>query len=290
MCELREAPEDLIDAAKSLKNFLGHIFEYSQHLDNHTLALNVDCISNFASSSPSFDLRNALDVTEMFDHLLEQWLSTLPNWVPKNFRGARFRIVRQLALDLALSSLRVFLQKTRADPEGIQSSEVSQLIFREATTSSESPTVEVQEESAETRLRRYAVSITVQSRSSVPNILADWPATPGLNPALYSYDTNRKSLIETVCDDKIDTKDQPYYLGQTQRSHAPKKYMSQQSTHDSSIEFSFHQTLRQGKDVNSALLSSQVDEVPMTQPDRGIFGSRAVYKQKKIKKQRVAGF
>ncbi|CCU77268.1 hypothetical protein BGHDH14_bgh02802 [Blumeria hordei DH14] len=290
MCELREAPEDLSDVTKSLKTFLDHVFEYSQRLDNQTLALNVDYISNLASSSPSLNLRNNLDVTEMFDHLLEQWISTLPSWVPNRFRGARFRIIRGLALDIELSSLRVFVQKTRADPEGLQSREAPNLNLSETTTRSESPTLDFQEESAESRLRRYAVSITVQSRSSVPDILADWPAMPGLNPALYTHEANRKPLVETICDNKIETKYQQYPSEQTKRSHAHNKHMSQQCTSDTNIEFSFHPTLRQGKDVNPALFSSQVDEVPMTQPDRGIFGSRAVYKQKKIKKQRMAGF
>jgi RNA polymerase I-specific transcription initiation factor RRN6 len=137
------------------------------------------------------------------------------------------------------------------------------------------------EDPAITRLRQYAVSIKSRPDTGKSRILSEWPTLPGVDPATYTY----KGLpAESEMEDS------------EQESRAAKKEAARRRRRtENFVQRSTAQSSRavspvgsQATELPALPFSSQpMQELPMTQPDRGAFGSR---KRKGKKKQRTACF
>jgi RNA polymerase I-specific transcription initiation factor RRN6 len=274
-------------------------------------------------------------LSDVYDKMIECWISCLPLQTPGQTRLAKERIVRDIAAELCLSSLSVTIHnKSGFPPESIkplerfdltlpvrprsnfssQESGASQVLdtkdtlgafytttvrvptltstpphTREETAPSRAPV----EDSSILRLRSYALSINPQPplSATASSILEHWPTTPGLDPANYSWEMTCKATAE-IWDEDGDEEDAISRRKEERHRHRTEKFLKRQRVNPGSTASQPVPTISFGSQPNLAvnITSSQPTEnaLPMTQPDRGVFGSRLG--QKSWKKRRIKGF
>ncbi|RKF73840.1 hypothetical protein GcM1_242081 [Golovinomyces cichoracearum] len=218
ICDLDPVSEDLSHVEMVLKDFIDNLYLETGIGSSKCLVLNE--IHAFAGIGSSLELGTAPNLTHIFDKLLEQWLTNLPQQVSDGFRGVRFRIIRKIALDIYLSSFGISLRMKEPSNEIQEPVELevdqdlnSQNTFFETQSistqgwksqeqylpSSSMPTQSTQldnhtssesfqEDPSISRLRQYAISIKSESIFERPSFLNDWPSEPGSDPDLYSYE------------------------------------------------------------------------------------------------------
>ncbi|PBP20490.1 hypothetical protein BUE80_DR008811 [Diplocarpon rosae] len=265
------------------------------------------------------------DLLRIFDQLVEYWMADLPANLPNLARHTKFKAVRQLTLELGLSSIGMSLQcRASSVPVAIQAADdvfTESMISKDrgtmrdsspAFSSSQLATVQSEaclptstatpslyshgtpvsgllEDQAIARLRRYAPTIKAKleigTRANT-SILSHWPSEPGADPKEYCYEATKQTYAATKAGDE------------DRRSLRKEKARRRRRTEEfvKAVEpaVSRRLSLFSGSQPEMATrtFSSQVmDELPMTQPDRGTFGGRTVPKStKKAKKPRTAGF
>ena len=271
-----------------------------------------------------------LDLLKVFDHLVGNWMATLPLDVSNAARGAKFRIIHQLAFELSMSSVALSLRNkassikiptsgdvnrpvsvppTPRDPGYLRdssparfSSQLAALPDHRMTlglpTPDPTPSLyshptsasELLEDLAITRLRQYAVSIQAKPDFGRSSILSHWSSIPGQDPAEYSWGKVQKAA-ENAEEDYAIRKEEARRRRRTERFLRQERAraagsMSQPMLPELAAPFGSQPELQY-----QAISSQLTDDLPMTQPDRGTFGSRAAQKtKKKQKKQRAAGF
>ena len=157
---------------------------------------------------------------------------------------------------------------------------------------SASSTLDLSEDSAISRLLQYTYHIKPSSDITYTksSILSHWPSTPGVDPATYSWEAIQEAAkVAAIGDEKGHTTRRE----NARRKKRAEKYLSQQRA--SAAERASQPTAMafgsQPDAVHDTFSSQPVDNLPMTQPDRGVFGSRVVSRNKvKAKKRRAAGF
>jgi RNA polymerase I-specific transcription initiation factor RRN6 len=320
--------EDLEQGAPVLRNFLESLklneepdSSSSLVLSNLTLCPGIGFQTLRDSQLP--------DLLKVYDQVAENWISNLPLRVSGLTRLAKFKIARKVAVELCLSSIGISLcNKSSQVPTALElDAEELPALNRSVITSREgSPAVrssqilsgalderafglptpaqtpslysqshasasEYAEDPAISRLRQYAVSIKAKPDLGSSKILFHWPQAPGVDPATYSWGETQK---KAAADESGEETDHGKRREAARRKRTTERFLSREST--AAVESYSQPTLtpfRSQPDVGQYPASSQTiaDDVPMTQPDRGAFGSRSAQQGKqKQKKKRTAGF
>lgn len=288
---------------------------------------NDELLSSIAVSSlvtcPGLDLSSINEsglpeLKRIYGFLVDKWITSLPPDVSNVTRGSRFKIVRNIAVELYLSSISISLQiidpvetahpeddtgqqiegdETRgSSPATFYSSRMSEIAegspgpapstpTRHSSVFSQSQetlTSDVIEDPAITRLRQYAPSIRDRPELGKSRLLSEWPSAPGVDPSTYSYKP-------PVLDDS-DEKSHQIKREIARRKKRTKKFL--QRNRETASQASTTPFGSQPPDAVRPGFSSQpTQDVPMTQPDRGAFGSRHMAgKKNQQKKPRAAGF
>jgi RNA polymerase I-specific transcription initiation factor RRN6 len=258
------------------------------------------------------------NLLRIYDQVCEHWMTSLPLKVSNLARFSKFKVARRVAVELCLSSIAVSIHKISSAANEIPSTGGNLPLCGEAPndppfsmspnvamnpppgaafslpTPSRTPSVyshisndtsEVIENASVTRLRQYAVSIKPRSGLRYSALLAQWPSTPGVDPAQYSW----RSMADEI-EDEIDSRRRREELRRRRRTErflqGGRMKESQSSSQPTVMRSGSQPELGQ-----PAASSQSVGDVPMTQPDRGVFGARfAMPGQKKKGKRRAAGF
>lgn len=151
---------------------------------------------------------------------------------------------------------------------------------------------EPREDEAISRLRGYALSLRSQPLLSGPrlSILSHWPAVPGADPSKYSWESMRKIVGE---EEDVDSDEDEAFIRrreEARRQRQKERFLKRQraNTSDDVSQIVTRASGSQPDPVHQTFSSQVVQDVPMTQPDRGVFGSRPT--QKAVKKRRTRGF
>jgi RNA polymerase I-specific transcription initiation factor RRN6 len=319
--------EDLEQGAPILQQFFQSLQEDEEAeassalvLSNLTLCPGIEFETLEDSSLP--------DLLKVYDQVAENWIASLPLRVPDITRLAKFKIARKLAVELCLSSIGVSLRNKASEAPSLpvhDGKEPPDLLQRSAAASREgspalfssqiSPTPlpesgfglptpeqtpslysqshasasELGEDPAILRLRQFAVSIKSKPDLETSKILSHWPAAPGVDPATYSYDAIQR---KAAADESGEESDRGKRRDHIRRKRRIERFLSRESTAaaESSSQSGFAPFGSQPDVGHTGFSSQMIDDVPMTQPDRGAFGSRVTQSKTKPKKKKAAGF
>lgn len=320
--------EDLEQGAPILRTFLQSLKEDEESESSFTLVVsNLTLCPGI--SFQTLEASTLPDLLKVYDEVAKSWVANLPHQVSGLTRLAKFKIARKVAVELCLSSIGISLRNKASEvPEALAASSEQRVLLNKpvvasrasspAIISSENPpssmpgsvfglptpsqtpsiysqshasTSEFAEDSAISRLRQYAVSIKSKPDIGSSTILSHWPSTPGADPATFSYAAKQRSAVVKESgegDSHSSRREQARSKRRTERflSRESTAVAEPSSSQPTSMPFGGSQP-----EVARHVYSSQtgVDDVPMTQPDRGTFGSRTMQKKKR-KKQRAAGF
>lgn len=256
----------------------------------------------------------------IYDDLMSAYIESLGPQVIDRNRVNRERLVRQIASDVFLGNLILRQRKILEVSKSPNTEAVSDQIGPqgdepERPSVSQSP--QPSEEPAVSRLRRYASfrhevpPLLLSNHARISQILEHIPEAIEEDPAQYSYQqTNQKLKLaqEEMATQSLDPRERRKAVRQASRlqrklektAQISREVMSQRSVLPgiTSVGARGGFTLP-GRDIQSSQLagpasSQSQDGVPgltMTQPERGVFGTRPVKKKGKEKAaSRKAGF
>jgi RNA polymerase I-specific transcription initiation factor RRN6 len=321
---------DLEQASSGLRDFLKSLNLIQDPGGTSTLILS-DLTACPAIWFPLDQASNYPDLLKIYNQLADNWIASLPLKVSAQARLSKFKIIRQIALELCLSSLAVSLRNkatnvafaTSQDADGglalpefdkedgtIResspsnfSSQLASLPERELDlnllTPAQTPSLyshatsasDLREDPATSRLRQYAVSINSKPDFAKPQLLSHWPSTPGGDPAQYSWEATKRAEEE---DESGGESEQRTRKDEARRRRRTEKFLRQETARAAEAISQPIVVISSGSQpivAHNGFSSQTVDDIPMTQPDRGAFGSRSTQKdKKKPKKHRTAGF
>lgn len=271
------------------------------------------------TACPNITLASGEDATlpnlfAIYDDLANVWMTNLPAHVPGHTRVSMHKIIRQVAIELCLSSVGLSLRpKEPEQPEAVEGHDdqsvvpSSPLYTPEMTPAAASerslnmsspprtPSIyshatnttgsELSENPAITRLRQHAVSIGSQADPGKSKLLSSWVV--GGNPAEFSWEATRKTADAGEEDDHRRRREEARRKRRTEkflnreRARAPVAAESQPAFLPAGSQPDF---------AHNGFSSQTVDDMPMTQPEIGAFGSRTATKGKKKQKRRKSGF
>jgi RNA polymerase I-specific transcription initiation factor RRN6 len=328
LCQIPGLSEDLEQAAPILRDFFESLkrdeepnASSSLTLSNLTLCPGIRFQTLQDSGLP--------DLLKVYDEVAENWIASLPLRVPGLTRLAKFKIARKVAVELCLSSIGASLRNNSSaipvtegdeplalpDKSAATSRATSPALFSSQIPQSSQPgsqfclptpaqtpslysqshasASEYAEDPAILRLRQYVVSIKSKPDLGTSKILSQWPAEPRVDPATYSWEEIQKKAAAEESGEEDSHKKR---REDARRKRKTERFLSRESTaaaETSSSQPVFMPFGGSQPDIAEHAYSSQtiVDDVPMTQPDRGAFGSRTTQQgKKKLKKKRTAGF
>lgn len=265
----------------------------------------------------------------IFNQLIDSWIITLPKNVSAKARLSKFKIIRQTAVELFMSSFVVSLRNKAAavnltpfpnDEDNLALPELGRDhgLTRESSparfssqmapphgrqpifnlpTPAQTPSLYsraasasgLKEDPAVTRLRQYALAIKAKPDSGKSPILSQWPSAPGSDPAKYSWEMKKKAGDEDQSEDAREKRKKE----EARRRRRTEQFLNQEkfgAPGPSSQPMEIIPAGSQPLIAHHGLSSQTVDDMAMTQPDRGAFGSRSVQKSRKKVKKRTAGF
>jgi RNA polymerase I-specific transcription initiation factor RRN6 len=317
-------PEELDSASTALHEYLQSI---QINVNAHDqFALVTSNLTTLRVNFPVSPHPQALffDFLNIYDQLVDAWMAPLPSQVSVPSRLLKHKMIRQIAIDLGLSSIGISFLRSSAlgvghedtgksdallnernarsadNDSGFFSPEVTPLLSQQTSfrgratsqtpsmysraTDASSEVSEVSEDPAISRLRKYAMSIRSQPDPGRSKILSQW--TVGADPSTYSWEAvNRASMVSESWDGDSRKKGR----GESRRRRLTENYLTRQSSRATTVESQAQPIRTDSQPVHRTDFSSQPDSnLPMTQPDRGAFGSRTT--QKSTKKKRNAGF
>ncbi len=320
-----ELGEDLQKASPALLEFLQSLEQVQNPETRQTLAIK-DLTVGLGISFPGLSNIKHPNMLKIFDQFVDCWMASLPIELPNPARHTKFKAIRQLTVELCLNSIGISLEDkpmtvaeavNQEDDDAILASMAnkndgrirdsppaffaSQLVAMEdepglptpiATPSVYSLTTSASgmaEDPVIARLRRYAPTIKARREPRTnfnTSVLSHWPSKPGVDPVEYSYETARQAYaVANIGDEERRS---------SRREKARRRRRTEEFVKAVEPAVSRRVSLFSGSQPEAVqkLFSSQiVDDVPMTQPDRGTFGSRPAPKgKKKPKKPRTAGF
>lgn len=319
LSKLGDFEGDLQESASILHNFLETLQA------NQNAHETVDLVLSDLNSSPGTgfvmnDGPSFSGLLGVYDQVGEHWMACLPLHVSNPARLSKFRVARKVAVELCLGLIAVSIRNRSSQPRGAprDDSNIEQLPVGEEqndlgimtaseiatssmpgagfslSTPSRTPSVysrasndtsDVSEDPLTSRLRQYAVSIKSLPDLGESALLSQWPSAPGADPAKYSW----QSMVDELEDDF----DSRRRNEEERRRRRTEKFLNRERVNES-LASSQPKPLYSGSQPEPGLpaaSSQSVGDVPMTQPDRGIFGARSAKPGKKKKgKRRAAGF
>ncbi len=292
-------------------------------------------VSNLGASSDNqnsnLQMPRYPDLSNLYDEMAEYWMASLPASVSNVARVARYRVIRQLAIDVCFSSVGISVENKLVSPSGATKEneregmslprfEKDRRISRESSpptffssqlaaipdeepdfrlpTPAKTPSVyshatstsELKEDPAITRLRQYAISIKAKPDLGPPSVLSHWPSKPGADPGQYSYVEAQKVAAAAESGDEDAHRNRKE---EARRRRRTERFLRQERSRavEAAAQSMFMPSGSQPAFSRHAPSSQTVNEMPMTQPELGTFGSRIAQKEKrKSKKPRTAGF
>jgi RNA polymerase I-specific transcription initiation factor RRN6 len=264
-----------------------------------------------------------LDFVKTYDELVEQWVTSVSYDIPRFTCVMKERVVRGIALDLLLSSLvrisnapssNAALQPVETTDEAKPTEEepMSSQNFPTTLPSSQLPSSQITATQGDTSQGLSETSpkdTTSHSFSglsafttfkqprpmarNVANLLSHWKT--GADPAAYEWQKTSNMLEEEEAR-RTGGPSLPRRRSRSRKRSQPPTVPETTSMPGTPIALSIRTWGSQPADSLPApsfpLPSSQptLDELPMTQMERGMFGAREVKSQKPKKKRRAAGF
>jgi len=291
-------------------------------LDDETPSIVISDLTSCPNITLSSGEDTALpNLFVIYDDLAHTWMTNLPPDIPGRTRVSMHKVIRQVAIELCLSSVGLSLQpKDSEQPEvddgqdgndehgavpspPLYTPEMTPAVVSEPSVSMSSPPrtpsvyshatnatgSELGENLAITRLRQHAVAIGSQPDPGKSKLLSSWVV--GGNPAEYPWDATQKA------DDDGEEDDRRRRREDARRKRRTEKFLNRERARapvaaESQPAPAFLPPGSQPDFAHNGFSSRTVDDMPMTQPDRGAFGSRTATKGKKKKKQkrRKSGF
>jgi RNA polymerase I-specific transcription initiation factor RRN6 len=321
--------EDVDEAASTLRELMNTLATNDEAADTTTVTPMAITPSPIIKSDSVAGAGEAMpDLSDVYDNLVDLWISCLPRKTPGPARLSKEKLVRNVAAELCSSSLAVSIRdKSVVLPKRTRSQERPSLTLTvrtkthsfeqtdgnapqtpssvvmsnlaspvevlsshpiEKATSFGDPT----EDEAILRLRGYGLSINSPPRlsASMSAILAHWPSAPGADPSKYSWEASRAAIAEG---DDIDSDEEEAVVRQRERerrNRRSEKFLKRQRVNTMDADSQPIPTVSFGSQPGPVqqALSSQAAEISMTQPDRGAFGRRLG--QRRFKKRRTIGF
>lgn len=306
--------ENLEDVTTALSGFFDSLPQDSESLSKLVISNTAACPG--VELPLDEDLKSA-NMMKIYQDLVDKWIASLPLAASNAVRGSKFRTIRQIAAELFFSSITISLQSKSSmvptvvpekddevlgEDAGMSTRESSPATFFSAQmslgtqhdpestlrTPTQTPSTysrltsisSPEEDSAISRLRQYAVSINSRPDVRKSKILSEWPTVPGVNPASYVYKQKASSDDEDSAPESSKNR-----RDAARRKKRTEKFLQRNAESSRRV---VTPSGSQPAEVQPPAFSSQpLEDVPMTQPDRGNFGSR---KGKGKKKQRTAGF
>ena len=284
---------------------------------------NSDQVSpTFYSLSTRFQWRNTL---ECYQTLMSHWLSPLPLAFPDRIRVDKERLVRQVAADLALAGTAIRPStrglETRAveeraypnsAPEAAVASTPSLNVDPADTAAHSQPAaslpVTAEEHAACLRLRTYVTvsdnAVTTAAPASVLGMLAHLPSDVDIDPSIYDWRAT-EATIAAERDEGVEKADprarrraDKLAQGKRKRVQSQIKTAEELDRQRAPPTIGSSQMVLPTREVQSSqIVAPERDDVgdfgPMTQPERGAFGTRlggAGAGRKDKGKKRAAGF
>ncbi|KAL1967509.1 hypothetical protein VTN77DRAFT_3024 [Rasamsonia byssochlamydoides] len=271
------------------------------------------------------DSYQKVDISQLYDRLIHDWLSVLPHDIPARTRVFKEKMIRNITAELCLARIlyagppnlatngstenqeaisgdtelpdhpekRAQIQRTLSDAESAPPEISDELAVASAGLR---PIAGQQKEVTVPALIRLNSLTVCHDHSSLPksanSVLSHW--LPGGDPALYDWQkTVREEEAErSKAENKLGTP--KHRRGRSQSNLAGEEStLARSSPVVPIVQYSGSQP--QGESLRTKLQSSQVtdENLPMTQIERGVFGGRDSAKKsatKVRKKKRAAGF
>jgi RNA polymerase I-specific transcription initiation factor RRN6 len=326
-----KSSDELDQAASVLRGFFSSL-DLDLHAPDEEHALVLSHLTNCPETKDFISADSEhVDLSKVHETLVSYWMASLPLEVPNSVRLAKFKIIRQVGVDLALNSFGISLQNKASSPSNAPpqsgandeheknndgrtresfpalTSHSSQPyswpgneIYSSLPTSSRTPSLyshatsgsELKEDPVTSRLRQYAVAIKARPDAGPSSLLSHWPSVPGADPATYSYEAAQQAAAAGESGAESEYRDRKE---EARRRRRTEKFLRQDRARARAAEANSQPMVilpsgTQPQVSHPAFSSQVVDELPVTQPDRGMFGSRTAEKGTKHKKQRKAGF
>lgn len=226
-----------------------------------------------------------LDFLETYDRLVHEWLASLPSEIPNPVRVMKEKSIRSIALDLLLSRIvKISDRSTRREPTGPSRSTQGSSSQNDAAEDQNAP------RSAYNTLSTFTTFKEPRAPPrNVARLLSQWQ--PGVDPTGYNW--QKASTLE---EDNSQREPRTPKRGRKTRppQAPPPEAAKAASLPPTPVAPMIRAWGSQPDHAPSAFLQSSqptVDEAPMTQIERGQFGTRDVKKSvKPKKKRRAAGF
>ncbi|KFY42680.1 hypothetical protein V495_04389 [Pseudogymnoascus sp. VKM F-4514 (FW-929)] len=327
--------EDVDDGAALLHDFI-NTFEDNYAESSMAVTLHSSGLLRMLGIEPESSGDSLPNLSNVYDRLVNLWITSLPQNTPGMARIAKEKVVRNVAADLCLSSILVSIRDksvplpATAPLENLEdlpsltlpihggrpppsprtpshsrfSSQPLNDYGFEPSSSYATPAPsesalsgEPAEDPAVARLRGYTLSIKSLKPlgSTCASILAQWPETPGTDPATYVW---RPEQVSGAAGEEEDSDEEAARQREEKRRRRTEKFLKRQK----GIASPRLETMREVRSSQpppvvetqptyrfaasqvTVASSSQADGgLSMTQPSAGAFGSRAVVKKKKRK-------
>jgi RNA polymerase I-specific transcription initiation factor RRN6 len=322
---LRGITEGLEIAAPGLYDFL-ETFPIDEYEDSGNSSKLV--VSNL-TLYPNMDITSvnqASRLLDVYDRIADQWIASLPLDVSNLSRLAKFTVARKVAMELCLSSIAVSLQTSQNKTDilasinasnshlapqdeghdrlhaespllssqfmGLAQDPGSRLLTPTPSIYSHSSGVsaDMPEDAAISRLRQYTTIGMPSANMNKARLLSQWPSTLGADPSEFDWETAR---IPPPGNDSGEETDGKKRREEHRNRKKTEKYLRKQMAESMEVisQPAFPSFGSQPDFAHHAASSQSIADISMTQPDRGLFGSRSVNVDKKrLKKRRAAGF
>ncbi|EKD12846.1 uncharacterized protein L3040_007000 [Drepanopeziza brunnea f. sp. 'multigermtubi'] len=317
--------DDLQQASPALRDFLKSL-ELEQSPEANQILTIKDLTQGSNIRFPEDPDSKYPDLINVFDQLVDYWMSSLPANLHNVARHAKFKAIGQLAMELSLSAIGISIQDralsvpdavTQLDEDtatlpGVSKDNAS---FRDSSpvlfssqlatmqdglglpTPTATPSLHSQatsvsglvEDPVIARLRRYAPTIKAKTdwtENTNASVLSHWSTELGADPAKYSYETAKQKHAAANSGDDVRRSSKKEKARRRRRTEEFVKAVEPAVSRRSNF-FSGSQP----EAADNPFSSQVLDDMPMTQPVGGAYGSRTMpQRKKKAKKSRTAGF
>ncbi|OKL60594.1 hypothetical protein UA08_04358 [Talaromyces atroroseus] len=233
-----------------------------------------------------------LDLLGLYNKLVGDWLSPLDGSIPSWTRIFKEKLIRQVSIDLSLASI-IQVDVSGSDGDTVASSQIS-FPQRESSVKDQADTPNTMTEQADDHdmLELKTVSppiMDVPATGAAHEVLSHWVI--GGNPESFDW-------VSVFTMDTGEKDSRPRLKSRTRtrsRSRAPSEGLKVLRSSPVAPTVAYPGSQPQQSFSRLPLPSSQISEdmLPMTQIERGLFGSREAGKKsnaKARKKKRAAGF
>lgn len=278
------------------------------------------------AQSICYNLRPTSTILDLYQRIVSDWLTPLPPHIPDRIRVNKERLARTVAVDVALSAIAVLPARRRVGDRSA-SEEIHDDFAPQAETSKNpdydiSPLTtllaslpasfgrsEVESNPLLDRLRLYTpimdTAIILPLPSSISDMLAHLPMDSNIDPSTYDWRSTEAAISarqdnENGDRNNVKARQKAEKIAQAKRRRLRMQYRNEGGTffQEAPPAIGSSQMILPTRQVQSSQImgpdtSMPDDHRPMTQPERGTFGTRiggTGGKRKAKGKARAAGF